>query len=363
MPPPVHRETQRPFRAKAHRLAILALVLITTACAGASQPKGPLIAEPIITTALEGQAGGAQEILYAADGYPLPLRSWRPEGDPTAIILGLHGFNDYSISFERPATYWADKGVKTYAFDQRGFGATDEIGVWPGTETLVTDITDALTTLKRRHPNTPLFLLGESMGGAAAILAMTDEQTPPPPIDGLILVAPAVAKKDSIPAYQRIGLRVFSTLMPGLKADGRGLDLQPSDNIDVLRSMWFDPLTLKDARLDTLQGLLDLMTDAATAMPDIEPPALMVFGAQEQIIPGAAVSETLAPLRGRWTEQPTLTLGYYPAGYHMLLRDLKAETVWTDILAWLESPTAQLPSGATKDAWTALLPPPIASTE
>jgi hypothetical protein len=30
----------------------------------------------------------------------------------------------------------------------------------------------------------------------------------------------------------------------------------------------------------------------------------------------------------------------------MLLRDLKAETSWRDILAWLDNPASGLPSGA-----------------
>ena len=36
----------------------------------------------------------------------------------------------------------------------------------------------------------------------------------------------------------------------------------------------------------------------------------------------------------------------YTGGYHMLLRDLKAERVWRDIAAWIDDPRAPLPSGA-----------------
>jgi alpha-beta hydrolase superfamily lysophospholipase len=36
---------------------------------------------------------------------------------------------------------------------------------------------------------------------------------------------------------------------------------------------------------------------------------------------------------------------YYPDGYHMLLRDLQSEIVFADILAFLNDPAAQLPSG------------------
>src|SRR5690349_7123563 len=34
----------------------------------------------------------------AADGQVLPLRKWLPQGEVKAVILALHGFNDYSNS-------------------------------------------------------------------------------------------------------------------------------------------------------------------------------------------------------------------------------------------------------------------------
>jgi hypothetical protein len=36
----------------------------------------------------------------------------------------------------------------------------------------------------------------------------------------------------------------------------------------------------------------------------------------------------------------------YENGYHMLLRDLQAETVWTDIAAWITDRAQPLPSGS-----------------
>ena len=38
----------------------------------------------------------------AADGQVLPLRKWLPKGAVKAVILALHGFNDYSNAFEGP---------------------------------------------------------------------------------------------------------------------------------------------------------------------------------------------------------------------------------------------------------------------
>ena len=75
---------------------------------------GPPIREPALT----------DEYFITADGTRLPYQMWRPTADPDAVILALHGFNDYSNAFARPAAWWAERGVLTYAYDQRGFGAT-----------------------------------------------------------------------------------------------------------------------------------------------------------------------------------------------------------------------------------------------
>jgi hypothetical protein len=42
---------------------------------------------------------------------------------------------------------------------------------------------------------------------------------------------------------------------------------------------------------------------------------------------------------------PNLRTGYYPDGWHILNRDLQAETVYRDVAAWLRDPAATLPSG------------------
>src|SRR5246127_1662007 len=128
-----------------------------------------------------------------ADGQGLPLREWLPTGEVKAVVLALHGFNDYSNAFEIPGEAWAKQGIATYAYDQRGFGAAPERGFWPGRAALASDAATASHILRRLYPGVPLYLLGDSMGGAVAVVAMTRESgTQSPDVDGVILTAPAV---------------------------------------------------------------------------------------------------------------------------------------------------------------------------
>ena len=61
------------------------------------QPAGAPAARPARGPAITNNA------LIGADGSRLPLRRWLPRGAVKAVILALHGFNDYSNAFAMPA--------------------------------------------------------------------------------------------------------------------------------------------------------------------------------------------------------------------------------------------------------------------
>ena len=53
-------------------------------------------------------------------------------------------------------------------------------------------------------------------------------------------------------------------------------------------------------------------------------------------------------------EKNRLRLALYKEGYHMLLRDLKAEIPLGDILTWIKHKDRPFESGADKDAYNRL---------
>jgi alpha-beta hydrolase superfamily lysophospholipase len=277
--------------------------------------------------------------ILTADEARLPLRVWKPDSAPTAALLALHGFNDYSRSFEEPGTFWATRGIVTYAYDQRGFGEAPDHGLWAGTETLVEDLRTAARLIRERHPRIPVYLVGESMGGAIALAALGTDY--PPAADGAVLVAPAVRGWRALPWYQRGALTFAAYAMPWVTATGRGFKVRPSDNIEMLRGLGLDKLVIKETRFDAIHGLVTVMDDALEAAPRLPVPALLLYGKTEDLVPrnGREVLIDSLPAGGDWR------LAEYADGYHMLLRDLSAEVVLADIVAWVADSAATLPSG------------------
>ena len=315
------------------RIAVLVVCAALAACTPRVYPADA----PIVRPSLNGDG------FRMADGAVLPLRVWRPAGRPRAAILALHGFNDYSRAFEEPGAFWAKRGIATYAYDQRGFGDAPYPGHWAGVDTLIRDLAAASRLVRERHPGVPFIVLGESMGGAVVMAALASPT--PPRADGVILSAPAIWSRTTMPLWQRMGLAVLSHTVPGMKVSGRGLGKIPSDNIAMLRRLARDPKVIKRTRIDAIYGLVNLMDAALAAAPKLQGDTLMLYGKREDIIPDGARRALEARLP---PAACNLRMVEYDSGYHMLLRDLKAERVLTDVVAWIGDRRGPLPSGAER---------------
>lgn len=314
--------------APAFLLAAFVLTVLV-ACSPKIHQPATLIVEPKVEN---GQ-------YLTIDGTVLPVRSWLPkQGSAKAAIVALHGFNDYSNAFSSPGNYLSNYGIACYAYDQRGFGSAPGRGLWSGSESYAKDLSFFAREIRKRHPDVPLYALGESMGGAVTIVAMTG--TNPPDVDGVILVAPAVWARETMPWYQRWLLSVASHTVPWLTLTGNGLKIIPSDNTEMLRGLGRDPLVIKATRVETIYGLTNLMDEALTRADKLQLPTLVQYGKHDQVIPKEPTFLMLdkAPR--------TTRKAFYSHGYHMLLRDLEGEKPLADIVTWIIDRNKPLPYGS-----------------
>ena len=299
-------------------LLILFIPFLLTACTPSVQPLAPL----------------------AADTSELPSQSWLPKNKPRAVIIAVHGMNDYSHSFEGSGTFFRKHGIAVFAYDQRGFGHSANIGIWGGEENLTHDLGQYVGGLKKQYPHIPLYVLGESMGGAVAIAALSNPAFPK--INGVILSAPAVWGAETIPAFYRVTLWLAAHTVPYKLLTGSELKIIASDNYPMLRALAADQLVIKGTRVDAVYGMVRLMDRAYEKIPDLKTPTLLLYGANDQVIPAKPIELALTRF------SIPITYAYYPHGYHMLLRDLQAELVMRDILSWIQHPKEPLPSGLGK---------------
>ena len=296
-----------------------------------------------------------QDRFISFDGAELGLTVWDGKG-PNAgeiVIVGLHGMNDWANAFHMAAPWWAERGVTTYAYDQRGFGRSPGRGVWPEEELLREDLRTAVRIARQQHPDAILAVVGISMGGAVAMTAFGSDQ-PPEDVDRLVLSGPGLRGWGALPLLYRPSLWLSARLRRSwVVRPPKFVEIWPSDNIEMLRRNGRDEMMLRNNRIDMVEGVVALMERAHERADALPLNTLLTYGAKDQVIPPAGMKRTAARLPGH------VRTAYYPDGYHMLLRDLQAETVFEDVLAFLEDPDAALPSGVAAIPWA----PPFAARD
>lgn len=314
---------------------LLSVTLLFSGCAPVTRPIKPI----------PGVARLTDTSFITADAAMLPLSRWAV-AQPKAVMIALHGFNDYRNFFANTAQYLQTQQIYSYAYDQRGFGASANPGLWAGSDTYARDLFDFTQLIHSQHPDTPIYLLGESMGGAIVIDTMSRLEKPT--VKGVILSAPAVWGRQSMPWYQTTLLWTLSHTVPWITLTGKGLEIMPSDNIEMLRALGRDPLVIKETRVDAIYGLTNLMDTALGSADKLNADTLLLYGKKDQIVPPEPTALFVEKLIA---QQPAnKTIAYYENGYHMLLRDLEAPVIWQDIATWVLNSCANLPSGADQNS-------------
>ncbi len=306
------------------RTLVLVLAVFLTGCVAERLPPGPGPATPSFIDDGHWRAG---------DGYVLGLSQWQAE-NPRVVIVALHGMNDYGHFIEPAARYWRTHGITTYAYDQRGFGRTEGNGRWPGHEVMAEDARSFTAVVRARHPGVPVYLLGESMGGAVAMVAAAGRAEPI--ADGLVLVSPALWGWSNLDIVKRSALWAMMQIAPGSRLTGRGLSVKPSDNEEMLIALGRDPYVIKATRVDAVYGLTNLMEAAWRAAPGVRLPTMVLYANGDEIVPSEPISQAAAAMPG------TKKVVCYGDGFHMLLRDLKGERTWNAIEAFVDGRDAEM---------------------
>ena len=281
----------------------------------------------------------------------LPVAVWpAANGPPKAVILGLHGFGDYRKAWDEPAEIWAKAGITTYSYDQRGFGKSPTRGRWPGTEALVDDAKAIAVLLRTQYPGVPLYLAGESMGGAVALVAANQGIE----VDGLILASAALRSRDTFGPVVSAGLWFVAHTVPWFPNGPTSIDFQPTDNPedhgqaaersdDAARGTGGHGIRAgrPDGRRARRGGACaPALSDAARAGR-----------------PHRAARTGARGHRGH-AAQGEFQARLLQDGYHLLLRDKEGKVVAQDVVAWISDHEAALPSGAEAPATRSPRSPP-----
>ncbi len=265
---------------------------------------------------------------------------WSPEIESNEIILAIHGFNDYSNAFDIPGKFLLNYGIETISFDLSGFGKNENRGKWFGLQSHLEDILINLKRIKDENPKKRIFLLGESMGGAIVIsLACKYNDLP---IDGLILVAPAIWNFSESNFWKSLTLRFFSTIFPNLKVSGKGIiNVRASNNNEMLEKLSKDIFFIHKPSLESLEGITNLMDDSfKDALNYLISPTyktMILVPIIDEIVPRKPLIEILKNKKVTKNISKKIDIGVYENSFHMMLRDVEGSKITNHIRMWIEN--------------------------
>ena len=266
--------------------------------------------------------------LEACDGAIIPYRLWAAKGEPRALVVLLHGAFDYSAAFDEIGPHLAQLGYTAIAFDQRGFGGTVSRGRWRGKSRMVRDVAEVTALLRDRYGESlPLFIIGESMGAAVAVLVTA--RYPGLNVTGLVLAAPGalagLIRRTIIAALLR-AMRWLAPVGAVVCERVSGRELTASAAIRLL----MDPLILRMVRPNMMFGLAGLAQSAVDEAHAVHAPTLTMAGSKDDFVRIGCMKQLYCRFAGakEWAT--------FDGGPHLLLHWQHGDRVVAHAVDWME---------------------------
>jgi acylglycerol lipase len=263
------------------------------------------------------------------DSTTMLLRIWKPESEPKAVVLGLHGLGSHSGRLAYLGERFIAKGYAFYAPDLRGFGT------FPGRKGHVEsfdeyneDLESLIAYLKLLHQDKKLFLFGHSLGAVFIIHYIVNH---PDEADGILIPAPAVSERLKVSSATRAMASFLSKLNVKMYFDN-GLDYELiSRNPEIVKDNREDPLRFDKATPRFAVEGLQASKDAFNLANRITVPVLLQQSGDDLILDPERNKEFFDNIA---SEDKTWKL--YPGLYHEPYHEEGAEEVFADMFDWLE---------------------------
>lgn len=142
---------------------------------------------------MHGDRPGVSGSFVNSRGAKLQTKTWRPDDDPSAAVIFLHGWGmsvTNNKAWQRVANEHTGRGLLCTGLDYAGHGQSEGKRSYIFAEDLALTVDDVLQHVRdfaENHPGLPMFLRSQSLGGLVAILAALRE---PQLFKGLALGAP-----------------------------------------------------------------------------------------------------------------------------------------------------------------------------
>jgi alpha-beta hydrolase superfamily lysophospholipase len=260
----------------------------------------------------------------------LQLRAWEVPAARCAMLV-VHGHGEHSGRYEAFAEDMAGDGCSVYAFDLRGHGRSEgRRGHARSFDTLLQDVDRFRHTVEGLvEPGTPLFLLGQSLGGLVALRYVQELQ---PPVRGVVLVAPWLATAMPVPRWKTLLAPLMGKLIPTLPFHTR-LDAAQLSHDPAVVQAYRDDRYVHDVITPRLfAGISAAMGLAFQHADRVLVPLLLLLPGGDRVVD---TPRSLAFARALPTRN--VTTHVFPGLRHEPLNELERDRVLRELRSWLNA--------------------------
>lgn len=293
------------------------------------------------------QMVGSRGILRAEewvsyDGKTMPCKAWPvPAGmTPRGVVIAVHGLSGAKSDFWYLGEQLPLRGYAVYAYDLRGQGndpVVAERGDISKASAWQRDLATFHALVKRRHPKTPVFWYGESLGSLIALHTAADLLGSRSDPDGIIMASPVAGLRMALSGFKRFLLETAAKLSPRSRYSLGELAGVDESKIKVTShsthggQMAVTPHHVSAFSLRLLSTIGGMLDSNAVSAHRLKTPVLFVASPNDVLSSADQIQALFAEIRSQDKK-----LLWYTRSYHLLLHDVQREEVVKDVTSWLD---------------------------
>ena len=256
---------------------------------------------------------------FAGNQGPIHAQSWAGDGEPTHIVVLVHGYGEHIGRYDHVADALIAAGAVAFGLDHMGHGKSDGArAIVTDFDHVVADVDHLVDTALDRHPNLPIVMIGHSMGG---LIATRYAQTHGDRLAAVVLSGPAIGRKERTDQLLQLDEIPDAPLDP--EALSRDVAVGAAYAADPL--VWHGPFQ---------RPMLEAMSRANGQIDEAgsigELPLLWVHGAEDQMVPMDRTRAGIDTVKGS-----NFRAVGYPGARHEIFNETNQVEVLADVTGFI----------------------------
>lgn len=247
---------------------------------------------------------------------------------PKANLIINHGFAEHASRYDHVVKGFNDKNISVYRYDLRGHGRTKtKKGDIDNFFDFIEDADEIVEKILKEDSETPLFMLGHSMGGAITTIYGIKYKDK---LKGQIFSGPAIIRSNEVNGIKPALINILSKIAPDIKIKSPLSDDLCSDP-KVVEDNLKDSMVLRKASARFLNEFQNIATNYISEnIKEYDYPCYITHGEEDNII-----SKDASVFLYNNISSEDKEIKIYDSLYHEILNEKNYLEIINDMSNWI----------------------------